>query len=113
MSLKSYIKVEPVRSLSALLAFGAAVITGLAYNQGWTGEAVGLISGGWSAFIALVGTLFTREQVTPNAAVPQIVHDTIVQLAPYAPKVEEAIVPVATSPLLDSDVTVVDKRPTV
>jgi len=102
MSLKSYIKVEPVRSLSALLAFGAAVIAGLAYNQGWSGTAVGFISGGWSGFIALVGTIFTREQVTSNANVEQKVHDTIVELAPFAPVVADVIVPVAASPLIDA-----------
>ena len=108
MSLKSYISIEPVRSLSALLAFGAALITGLAYNQGWSGEAVGLISGGWSGFIALVGTFFTREQVTSNPNVMTKVHDTIVQLAPYAPVITEAVVPVASSPLLDTTVVVND-----
>lgn len=101
MSIKSYLKIEPVRSLSALLAFGAAVIAGFAYNQGWSGDAVALIGGGWSGFIALVGTLFTREQVTANASVPGIVHDTIVELSPYAPEIVNAIVPVAQSPLLD------------
>lgn len=107
MSLKSYIQIEPVRTLSATLALGAAIITGLAYNQGWSGEAVGLISGGWSAFIALVGTLFTRNQVTPNVSVPGVAHDIIVSLAPYAPEVVNAVVPVATSPLIDGP-TVVD-----
>lgn len=107
MSLKTYIQIEPVRTLSAVLAFGAVVITGLAYNQGWSGDAVGLISGGWSAFIALVGTLFTRNQVTSNANVPGVAHDIIVSLAPFAPEIVNAVVPVATSPLLDGP-TVVD-----
>lgn len=101
MSLNSYFSVEPVRSLSATLAFGAALITGLAYNQGWSGEAVGLISGAWAGFIALVGTFFTREQVTSNVKVPGVVHDTIVSLAPYAPEIVNAIVPIAQSPLLN------------
>lgn len=108
MSLKSYIQIEPVRTLSAVLAFGAALITGLAYNQGWSGQAVGLISGGWSGFIAVVGTLFTRNQVTSNVNVIEQVHDTIVALSPYAPVVTEAIVPVASSPLLESSVVVTD-----
>lgn len=108
MSLKSYISIEPVRSLSAMLAFGAAIITGLAYNQGWSGEAVGLISGSWAGFIALVGTFFTREQVTSNPNVIAKVHDTIVELAPYAPVITEALVPVASSPLLDTTVVVKD-----
>lgn len=70
MGVKQLIQIEPVRTLSALLAFGSAIIVGLAYNQQWGGEAVGLISGGWSGFIALVGTFFTREMVTPNVNVP-------------------------------------------
>ena len=108
MSLKSYISIEPVRSLSALLAFGAALITGLAYNQGWSGEAVGLISGSWAGFIALVGTFFTREQVTSNPNVLAKVHDTILELAPFTPVITEAVVPVASSPLLDTTVVVND-----
>jgi hypothetical protein len=108
MSLKDVIQIEPVRTLSAILAFGAALITGLAYNQHWSGEAVGLIAGGWSGFIAVIGTLFTRNQVTPNVSVLDKVHDTIVALSPYAPVVTEAIVPVASSPLLDSSVVVTD-----
>jgi len=71
MGVKQLIQIEPVRTLSALLAFGSALIVGLAYNQHWSGEAVGLISGSWSGFIALVGTFFTREQVTPNAKIDQ------------------------------------------
>lgn len=108
MSLKDVIQIEPVRTLSAVLAFGAAAITGLAYNQHWSGEAVGLLSGGWSGFMAVIGTLFTRNQVTSNVNVLDKVHDTIVALAPYAPVVTEAIVPVASSPLLDTSVTVTD-----
>ena len=69
MSIKSYIQIEPVRTLSGVLAFGAALITGLAYNQHWSGDAVSLIGGAWSAFIALVGTFVVREAVTPNAHV--------------------------------------------
>lgn len=84
MGIQNYIDCEPVRTLSALLTFGAAVIIGAAYNQQWSGDAVGLISGGWTAFIALVGTFFVRDRVTPNSAVDQKVHDTIVQLSPLA-----------------------------
>lgn len=65
--MKNYIQVEPVRSLAALLAFGAAVIAGFAFQQEWSGEAVAQIQAVWSGFIALVGTFFTREQVTPVA----------------------------------------------
>lgn len=86
MGIQNYIEIEPVRSLSALLTFGAAVIVGLAYNQHWAGDAVALISGGWAAFIAFIGTFFTRGAVTPNSAVEQKVHDTIVELAPMAPQ---------------------------
>lgn len=98
--MKKFLSFEPVRTLSALLAFGATVITGLSLRYGWSGEAATIIGGAWSGFIALVGTLFTREQVTPNAKVEKIVHDTIVSLAPYAPQVVEATVPVAVSALI-------------
>lgn len=108
MSLKDSIQIEPVRTLSAVLAFGAAVITGLAYNQHWTGEAVGLISGAWSGLVAIFGTFFTRNQVTSNVNVLDKVHDTIVALAPFTPVVTEAIVPVASSPLLDTSVVVTE-----
>lgn len=101
MSLKDQIQIEPVRSLSGLLAFGAAVITGLAYSQHWSGEAVGLISAGWSAFIAFIGTFFVRNAVTSNPNVMDKVHDTIVALAPFTPVVTEVTVPVAASPLID------------
>jgi len=63
--MKSYIELEPVRSLAALLAFGTTVITGLGYSQHWAGDAVLLISGSWSGFIALLGTFFVRNKVTP------------------------------------------------
>lgn len=101
MSLKEFIQVEPVRTLAAVLAFGGVLVTALAYNQHWSGDAVGLISGAWTSFIAIIGTLFTRNQVTPNVKVLDQVHDTIVALAPYAPVVTEAVVPVASSPLLE------------
>lgn len=84
-SIQNYIEIEPVRSLSGLLALGAAIIVGLAYNQEWSGDAVALISGTWAAFIAFIGTFVTRGAVTPNAEFDQKVHDTIVELAPLAP----------------------------
>lgn len=99
--IKTLIQIQPVRTLGAVLTFGAAVIVGLAFNQGWSGEAVGLISGGWSAFIGVIGTFFTSGQVTANVNVPGVVHDTIISLAPYAPEIVNAIVPVAQSPLLN------------
>lgn len=97
-ALRRFIDFHPVRFLSAVLAFGAAVLTGLAYAFNWSGEATGLISGGWSAFIAMIGTLFTAEQVVSNPKVQQRVHDTILALAPFAP--------VVSSPLLVEDVVV-------
>lgn len=97
-ALRRFIDFHPVRFLSAVLAFGAAVITGLAYALEWSGQATGLISGGWSAFVAMIGTLFTAEQVVANPKVTQRVHDTIVALAPFAP--------VVSSPLLVEDVVV-------
>jgi hypothetical protein len=100
--MKKFLSFEPVRTLSALLAFGATVITGLSLRYGWSGEAATIIGGAWSGFIALVGTLFTREQVTPNAKVPELVHETIKALAPYAPTIVEATVPVAVSPLIEA-----------
>lgn len=108
MGLASYIQIEPVRTHAAVLAFGGVLITALAYSQHWSGDAVGLISGAWTSFNAIIATLIIREKVTANQAVDQKVHDTIVALAPYAPVVTEAIVPVASSPLLDTSVVVTD-----
>lgn len=107
--ISTFIQFRPVRFLSALLAFGAAIIVGLAYGFEWSGTAASLIGGGWSAFIAMVGTLFTAEQVVANPKVERLVHDTIVELSPFAPIITEAIVPVASSPLLDTTVRVKDE----
>lgn len=95
MSLKDKIVFEPVRSLSGLLALGAATILAAAYGLDWSGEAVGLVSGVWSAFIAFVGTFFVRDAVTPNAAVNQKVHDTIVALDAAKPDVVVVVPPPA------------------
>ncbi len=92
MSLKDKIIFEPVRSLSALLAFGVAVIVGLAFNFDWSGEAVASVQAIWGAFIALVGTFFVREAVTPNASVNQKVHDTILALDALNPRPEVVVV---------------------
>jgi hypothetical protein len=87
MSLKSKIEFEPVRTLSATLALGAAVLIALQYAMSWSGDAVVLISGVWNAFIALVGTFFVRNQVTPNASVDQVVGEKILDFAvAFAPK---------------------------
>jgi len=75
------LKTEPVRALSALLAFGAAVILLLQHAFGWDGTLTGLVGTAWSAFIGLVGSFFTREQVTPNASLDAKIHDAIVQLS--------------------------------
>jgi len=64
--MKNYIHIEPVRTLSALLAFGAAIIAVLALTLNWDGDltsGVGLI---WAAFIALIGSFFVRNEVTPT-----------------------------------------------
>src|SRR6478609_5435566 len=99
MSLKSYAKFEPVRLAAALAVLGVA-IGGLValLSTAAIGAAVGAV---WAGGVAVFNAIFTRDAVTPNAAVPGIVHDTIVSLAPFAPTVEHVDVPVATSPLLD------------
>lgn len=79
--MKNFLKFEPVASLAALLTLGSVVITGLAFNQNWSGDAVAQISLIWDALIAFVGTFFTRAAVTPNPAVDEKVHETIVDLA--------------------------------
>ena len=81
MSLKSVINFEPVRTVAALLAFGSSVVLGLAYGLHWSGEAVGLISSGWSGFVALLGTFFVNSRTTANSDLDHIVHDTIVHLS--------------------------------
>ena len=63
--MKNYISIEPVRTLSALLAFGAAVILLLAFTFDWSGDTTGLVSAVWAAFIALVGSFFVRNEVEP------------------------------------------------
>ena len=64
--MKQYLHVEPVRSLAALLAFGAAVITMLALVLDWSGDVVASVQLVWSAAVALVATFFVRDQVTPE-----------------------------------------------
>lgn len=63
--MKNYIHIEPVRTLSALLAFGAAVILLFALLLDWSGDLVAVVGGVWAAFIALAGSFFVRDQVTP------------------------------------------------
>ena len=63
--MKQFIHVEPVRTLSALLAFGAAVILLLAFVFDWAGDVTGLVNAVWAAFIALVGSFFVRNEVEP------------------------------------------------
>jgi len=75
--MKNFIQFEPVRTLSAALAFGSALIVGAAYKSHWSGEAVGLIQGGWSAFVAVVATFFTRNQVVPVANLSQTIQDNL------------------------------------
>lgn len=100
MSLKSYIQFEPVRLSAALAMFGVAVGGLLALLT--TAAIGGAMAAVWASGVAIFNALFVRNQVTPNAAVPGVVHDTIVALAPYAPQVEQVVVPVATSPLIDA-----------
>lgn len=100
MSLKDQIQIEPVRTLAAFHVLGSAIITGLAFSQHYSGDAVGLLSAGWTAFIAFLST-FVRAGVTANPAVLDKVHDTIVALSPFAPVVTDVTVPVASSPLID------------
>lgn len=100
MSIKDQIQIEPVRSLAALHVLGSAIITGLAFKFHYSGDAVGLLSAGWTAFIAFLST-FVRANVTSNPAVMDKVHDTIVALAPFAPVVTDVTVPVAASPLIN------------
>jgi hypothetical protein len=90
--MKNFLKFEPVASLAALLAFGSAVITALSYNQGWAGEAVAQIGLIWTSLVAFVGTFFVRASVTPNVAVDQKVHDTIVELAENPPVPQPPVV---------------------
>jgi hypothetical protein len=63
--MKNYISIEPVRTLSALLAFGAAVILLLAFTLDWGGDVTGLVNAVWVAFIALIGSFFVRAKVQP------------------------------------------------
>lgn len=64
--MKQYLHIEPVRTLSAVLAFGAAVIALIALLTDLSGDVVGAIQLVWSAFVALVGSFFVRNEVTPS-----------------------------------------------
>lgn len=100
MSLKSTAQFNPVRLAAAVALFGVALggLIGLL-----TTAAIGAgVASVWAAGVAIFNAVFVHDAVTPNANVPGIVHDTIVSLAPFAPKVESVVVPVATSPLLDA-----------
>ncbi len=63
--MKQYLHIEPVRTLSAVLALGAAIIALIALLTDMSGDVVGAIQLVWSAFVALVGSFFVRAQVTP------------------------------------------------
>lgn len=102
MSLKDVIQNEPVRFAAALAALGVAVSGLLALIT--TAAVAASVLAVWTASVGVFNALFVRNAVTPNTAVLDKVHDTIVALAPYAPKVVETVVPVAESPLLDTHV---------
>lgn len=99
MSLKSYAQFEPNRLAAALGLFGIALGGLIAVLS--TAVIGGAVAALWAAGVGIFNAVFVRNQVTPNVVVPDVVHDTIVALAPFAPKVESVVVPVATSPLLD------------
>jgi len=65
--MKKYLEIEPVRSLAALLAFGSAIIVIIGFKANIEPEVIASIQGAWAAFIALLGSFFTRNQVTPLA----------------------------------------------
>ena len=62
----NYIHIEPVRTLSAVLALGVAIITLLALQFNWDESLILAINGVWAAIIPVVGSIFVREQVTPS-----------------------------------------------
>ena len=64
--MRNYTHIEPVRTLSAVLALGVAVITLLALQFGWQEDLVLAVNGIWSAIISVVGSIFVRGQVTPT-----------------------------------------------
>lgn len=64
----NYLHIEPVRTLSAVLALGVAVITLLALQFDWSEDLILAINGVWAAIISVVGSLFVRNTVTPTEA---------------------------------------------
>lgn len=81
-TLSNYVTFEPVKLSAALGAFGIALAGLLALV---ISAPIGLAVGGvWTAGVGIFNVLFVRNQVTPTASVPGIVHDTIVALAPLA-----------------------------
>lgn len=93
-------KFEPVRFSTALNLLGIAVISLLGLTLGWTAIAVVAVNGVWAAAKGVFDSFIVRNAVTPNDSIDGIVHNTIVSLAPFAPTVVHADVPVAVSPLL-------------
>lgn len=83
MSIKSYISVEPVRFASALLAFGVALSAALALVA--SAPVVTVFGGLWVAGVGIFNALYVRNNVTPEANLEAIIHDTIVALAEAAP----------------------------
>lgn len=97
---------EPVRFSAALALFGTAIIALLTLTFTWSAVVVLAATGVWAGAMGLFNSLIIRGQVTPNKNVIQAVHDTIVELAPFTPVITDAVVPVASSPLLETSVVV-------
>ena len=66
--MRNYISIEPVRTLSAVLALGVAIITLLALQFNWDESLILAINGVWAAIISVVGSIFVRNEVTPTEA---------------------------------------------
>lgn len=94
-------KFEPVRFSTAINLFGIALISLFGLLLGWTAIAVVAVNAVWAAAKGVFDSFIVRNAVTPNENLDGIVHDTIMSLAPFAPEVVPAIVPVAVSPLID------------
>lgn len=77
-------KFEPLRLSAALMVLGAALIALLGFFV--AAPVVAAAGAVWTGIVGVFNAVYVRNTVTPNASVNQKVEDTIIALAPLAPK---------------------------
>lgn len=84
--MSNYFKFEPVRTLAALQALGAAVVVAIAFATGISADAVAIIQGILAGVWALLAT-FVRGAVTPNETVEELLEEQADDLLDVVPVV--------------------------